>query len=679
MADSKLDLDETNRMRAALGMAPLPSNSSSDQGLNFRKTTQSADESDASSDEDEEEASTHATRLAAASSNWHKLNDEQQARKRKEERRAKLKKERDAAQRYSKLEGKGLGEDDENELDTRAWLLGKKKREGRIEEERQRQLEEARLEQEREAQRSYTEKDLAGVKVGHEIDEFDDGGEQILTLKDANVEAESDEGDELENAQMRDAEKRRERLELKKRKPDYDPNSEGGNGVLSKYDEEIQGKKKDQFTLNGSGAPAGVRSLAAVEELAPGRTKISLDFMDDFKPAASDYQEPKEIKIKKTKHKKGKTKQRRRTDDDDDIFPAQSESAPAPPVDSMDLDEGKTNGSLAPKRKADSSFIDDDDLQSHLAQQRSAALKKRKRARPEDLARQVREEDAEASNAMKTEEDGVLVFDETSRFVGALEADNEEESRLKRPATKAESPAIKPEPVHSPPAVDNDNDNDTAMPDSSAVKSSHSPTPDPSAPAQSSTGLEEEASLSSLGATLNMLQGRGILKSANSGDINAHHRERQRFLAEKSKREESAAVAAQLARARDRESGKFSKMSARERDAYAAQQNNMRDQQDSRQAAEVFNREYRPSVELKYTDEFGRSMNEKEAFKHLSHMFHGKGSGKMKTEKKLKKVEEEGKRESARVLEGDRMAEGGLERAMEQQQMKRGMAGVRMS
>jgi len=34
-------------------------------------------------------------------------------------------------------------------------------------------------------------------------------------------------------------------------------------------------------------------------------------------------------------------------------------------------------------------------------------------------------------------------------------------------------------------------------------------------------------------------------------------------------------------------------------------------------------------------------MNEKEAFRFLSHRFHGKGSGKKKTEKRAKKLAEE--------------------------------------
>lgn len=50
---------------------------------------------------------------------------------------------------------------------------------------------------------------------------------------------------------------------------------------------------------------------------------------------------------------------------------------------------------------------------------------------------------------------------------------------------------------------------------------------------------------------------------------------------------------------------------------------------------------YKPEVKLDYVDESGRALSAKEAFRQLSHRFHGKGSGKKKTEKRSKKVEEE--------------------------------------
>merc|ERR1712150_469118 len=48
---------------------------------------------------------------------------------------------------------------------------------------------------------------------------------------------------------------------------------------------------------------------------------------------------------------------------------------------------------------------------------------------------------------------------------------------------------------------------------------------------------------------------------------------------------------------------------------------------------------YKPTVNLEYIDDNGRAMSSKEAFRFLSHKFHGKGSGKLKTEKRYRKVE----------------------------------------
>lgn len=55
----------------------------------------------------------------------------------------------------------------------------------------------------------------------------------------------------------------------------------------------------------------------------------------------------------------------------------------------------------------------------------------------------------------------------------------------------------------------------------------------------------------------------------------------------------------------------------------------------------IIDQDYNPQVELKYYDENGRLLDSKEAYKELSHQFHGKTSGKLKTEKKLKKLEQE--------------------------------------
>lgn len=53
---------------------------------------------------------------------------------------------------------------------------------------------------------------------------------------------------------------------------------------------------------------------------------------------------------------------------------------------------------------------------------------------------------------------------------------------------------------------------------------------------------------------------------------------------------------------------------------------------------------YRPEINLEYTDDAGRKLETpKEAFRYLCHKFHGKGPGKNKIDKRLRKQELEGK------------------------------------
>lgn len=53
---------------------------------------------------------------------------------------------------------------------------------------------------------------------------------------------------------------------------------------------------------------------------------------------------------------------------------------------------------------------------------------------------------------------------------------------------------------------------------------------------------------------------------------------------------------------------------------------------------------FRPAVKLEYVDDDGRPLCPKEAFRYLSHKFHGKGPGKNKQEKRIKKQVQEGVR-----------------------------------
>lgn len=666
----EFDIDQVNKVRLAMGMKPLPGGAS---GPVFKESKDQASS-------DEEPASTIDTRQAAAGDNWKRLQDEEAAKAKRQAQKDAIKKARDAAQRFAKLEGKGLADED-GEMDTTSWLKQHKKRQQKLE--KARKLEQELAERERQAE--YTAADLAGVKVGHELNQFDEeAGEQILTLKDAAVDAESDD-DELENADLRDREKLEERLASKKKKLAYDPNSTDGGGkggLLSQYDEEIDGKKHQRFTLDGRGS---IREAAMDVDADSAKSKgitISLDILKDDVPI-SDYVEASEVKIKKTKKKKSKSTKRKALDDDD-IFAGADSTAAAPgdTVTDMDLDEKDTNGttSFAMKRALDdTNFADDEDLQAELAQQRRAALKKRKKMRPEDLARELREEESATPrvfDSIEAEDDEPgLVIDETSEFVANLQKPMAPERR--RPRSAQPSAGLDVRSPDEAGDVEMEQSYNEVGEDKSA---SRELSPEKSTPADgnTATGLEDEANLNQgLGATLNMLSQRGLVKTAANGDINAQYRERQRFLAEKQKREGEAEQRARLQRERDRQSGKLDRMSAREREDYARRTNASRDQIESRQIAEAFNREYKPDVQLKYVDDHGRSMNQKEAFKHLSHQFHGKGSGKQKTEKRLKKIDEEKRKEGMSILDASQNSTN-MNSAVGDRAKKNRQAGVRL-
>ena len=669
-------IEEVNRVRSSLGLPLLPVPGGGP------KSKPSNDAS--SSSEEEEKGSTLESRQAQGYENWKKLQNEADAKAQREANLEKIKKARDAAKKYSRLEGRGLGEADEAvDLDTKTWLLQQKKRRKKLEKERLAKLEKELAE--RENVPEHTAGDLAGVKVAHEIENFEGGEEQVLTLKDTTIDQNEEEGDELENLDLREQEILDEKLSLKKRKPVYDPHAESGESrstILKHYDETIDGKKRKRFTLDGQGASLEERE--AMKHAVGERLKakpISLDILKEDVPA-SDYAEVSEAKIKKPKKKKKARATRHRAIDEDDIYPVGRNNRTQIHGNTMDLDAGDLQPPAnVDKPRESTSLVDDDDLQASLAIQRRAALKKRRRTKPEDIARQLREEAATpgADEEIQPEEVG-MVIDETTEFVANLQRSREEEkSRAQSVKARGNTPLRK---EASPEEEEGDIDMDRSYNDieggeelDARIKRETS-TPAPAGvPA---TGLEEEATLNQgIGATLAMLSQRGLIKQNTEQDVNALHRQRDRFLTEKQKREAAVELKARQQRERDRNTGKLDRMSQREREEYARQENKIRDQMESRQMTDIFNREYKPDVQLKYVDEFGRSMNQKEAFKHLSHQFHGKGSGKQKTEKHLKKIEDEKKREAMSTLDSSQAT--GMNNAMGATAKKNRQAGVRLA
>jgi U4/U6.U5 tri-snRNP-associated protein 1 len=682
MADA-ISIEETNRIRVSLGMKPLPVPGAAATGPVFKE---------ASSTPAEDEGSTLESRQAESYDNYRKLQEAEKAKQKREAKAEAIKKARDAAKRFAKLDGKGLGDaDDDADLDTRSWLIKQKKRQKEIEKARKLEKELA----EAEAAAEYTAADLAGVKVGHELDTFQEGEEQVLTLKDTTIDQNEEEGDELENLELRERERLNEKLELKKKKPVYNPNDideTGEKSILAHYDEEIDGKKGKKFTLGGKGSTAEADAANGYVSQAKPKA-ISLDILskclsipnsafllalfltgDSEDEPMSDYLDISEIKIKKPKKKKAKST-RQRAADEDDIFPSvETADTPVDSGNSMDIDQPA--GASKKRSFQDMSFVDDDELAASLAAQRRNALKKRQRLRPEEVAQQMREEASAPPAENEAEEPAGLVIDDTSEFVANIQKPSAPERKRRSTSRQAEHATAM--------EAESDEEGDVNMDRSYADIEDEEDRKarikrEESVPADvTNNGLEEEATLDKgLGSTLKLLRERGILKTENSEDLNEQFRRKQLFLAEKQRYEAEAERKARMQRERDRASGRLDRMSAREKEEYARSQNNYRDQQESRLLAEHFNKEYKPNVTLKYIDDFGRSMNQKEAFKHLSHQFHGKGSGKQKTEKMLKKIEDEKRQLAQSSLDGSQM--GGMSGATAQQLKKQKQAGVRLA
>ncbi|PIA18785.1 SART-1-domain-containing protein [Coemansia reversa NRRL 1564] len=83
-------------------------------------------------------------------------------------------------------------------------------------------------------------------------------------------------------------------------------------------------------------------------------------------------------------------------------------------------------------------------------------------------------------------------------------------------------------------------------------------------------------------------------------------------------------------------------------------------------------RDYKPEVKLEYVDETGRQLSTKEAYKQLSHAFHGHYSGKNKIDKVMKKRDQE--RRQLELTASDSTHRHG--QALENSHKKLGTAGI---
>ncbi|EIN04885.1 SART-1 protein [Punctularia strigosozonata HHB-11173 SS5] len=661
--EESISLEETNKIRISLGLKPL------------------TDDNAPANDPDKIAAENYEKKRA----------EDAKAReaKRIKDRIAKLKNQHEL---NAKLTGVTLGEAADDVDDTVKWLKRAKKREKELAKKRQQELENM----DKMYQEEYTEKDLEGLKVSHDFDDMEEGQEQILTLKDSRVL--DDEEDVLQNVELAEEERHKKNQELKTKRRDYtgydDDEFTGGRegmkrAVLAKYDDDLEGPKETGFRLGGAAASSKISRADKVEEAAKvNKALLSIDYTKNFN--MNDYLQEGDAGFKKPKTKKKRPSRR------------QAEVDPEVNLngDSMETDEQKP---IAPRqRDLNANFVDDDELQAALARSRRAKQAKPKKIKPEDIAQKIVAERLRAhaddtmvvDGAVKIEDDdgvgadgeGGLVFDETSEFVSSISYDpvvakqevkNEPTEASLRASSKQSTPAPVKRGTSPPIASDGDvpmeeleagevvvkeEEDDAAMLDAieEAINATEAEERKKATAGDDVVGTSSEQTFNSgMASTLNILRQQGLIATPSADQMEREKVQRQRdlWLAEQRKR----VALRDLEKAKAR--GQNKDQATRE------YENRLREQQEARENLEMY-KNYKPDINIVYHDEFGRELTPKEAWKALSHKFHGKGSGKMKTEKRLKKIAEEKKKEA--MISGDTPLS--MNRAFQMRQEKTGQA-----
>ncbi|WKY09228.1 hypothetical protein Q1695_001970 [Nippostrongylus brasiliensis] len=252
-----LSIEETNKLRAKLGLAPLEV----DDGSKTR--------------EGEDGAMIH---IEDGFEFRHKKPENWAEKKKEQEMKEKLELAKKKRQLYEKvLVAKGIAESDSDD-DAEGWVekMRRQEEEKKRAEERAKMLDamdeefgvnslidEEKAKQEKKKARQAAKQKIknqytAGLVVGHSKEAFAGVNDQILVLEDKSV---LDEGEEvLVNPNLIDNEKSARNVELKKRKElmkGFDDVDEFGNpksyGVLTKYDEELDGVQREKFRLDERG------------------------------------------------------------------------------------------------------------------------------------------------------------------------------------------------------------------------------------------------------------------------------------------------------------------------------------------------------------------------------------------------------------------------------------------
>lgn len=437
--------------------------------------------------------------------------------------------------------------------------------------------------------------ELEGLKVGHSVDEIASlDHDVVLTLKDKDI---LDEEDELESSELVAKRKLEDQVAERIGAKKFNKYDGEEKTLMQKYDEELNGDRDSEaFFLSRTIAVKKQEEAKQKEEESSKRVVFSLDD-DSEAEERSDYAKSKPVKMKKLKKKFGNERKREASshlDKDGDVQ-----------IQSVEL-------------KNEDVIQDDFELQSILSLKRQSKMRRRS-------AKEIAEEIANDMDEDGNDKDEFVV-DENSEFLSSIKADLVPvEARDGQRGAMAEPSA---------------RDWDEEMQDTT----NNAPEAEETAEAQDEEDEDDQNVNFSGGiaATLSFLKDKNVVRAKTAQELEQERKRRElkqetefnklRYEIEKRKLLESLS--------NDHE---FNKLSKKDREAFVDKQlEYLKQDQDLSKVSSKL-KDYKPEVNLKYIDEFGREMDSKEAYKQLSHQFHGIKVHKNKVEKKIKKIEQERK------------------------------------
>lgn len=352
------------------------------------------------------------------------------------------------------------------------------------------------------------------------------------------------------------------------------------------------------------------------------KIKLGLDFAKDFE--VSDYMKEGDAGFKQRKKKKAK-RSTRRADVEEDGDGMEVDAAPT--FTRRAVDDGPQN------------LVDDDDLQAALARSRRENARKRPKVKPEDLAAQSKpskdsrlrvalehqltpavaqrkEEDTTAQT--NGDEDGRITFDDTSEFVRNVNvesmASQVKRERAATPPAAADEPIVVKIERGEEGEVDEDadmesEDEDETLAEMAAreglslaeyrIKIDSQMTEMAGIKAEDQVEDEEEPAAGSssggMASVLNLLRQQGSLKAQTGVDAEKEKTQREYDLwkADFRRREAQKEI--------DRLKARGQNMDQAQREY----ENRAREQREIRDAHELY-KSYKPNIDIKYHDEFGR-------------------------------------------------------------------------